>query len=48
MDIATVNVGIAGQHIRSMQHRGMKMRESLRRRSGRRTSTSWWRRPIGW
>jgi len=22
-------VGIAGQHIRSMQHRGMKMRESL-------------------
>ena len=29
VDIATVNVGIAGQHIRSMQHRGMKMRESL-------------------
>jgi cell division protein FtsA len=29
MDIDTVNVGIAGQHIRSMQHRGMKMRESL-------------------
>ncbi len=29
VDIGTVNVGIAGQHIRSMQHRGMKMRESL-------------------
>jgi len=29
VDIETVNVGIAGQHIRSMQHRGMKMRESL-------------------
>jgi cell division protein FtsA len=29
VDISTVNVGIAGQHIRSMQHRGMKMRESL-------------------
>jgi cell division protein FtsA len=29
VDIRTVNVGIAGQHIRSMQHRGMKMRESL-------------------
>jgi cell division protein FtsA len=29
VEIGTVNVGIAGQHIRSMQHRGMKMRESL-------------------
>lgn len=29
VDIRQVNVGIAGQHIRSMQHRGMKMRESL-------------------
>ena len=29
VDISTVNVGIAGQHIRSMQHRGMKMRQSL-------------------
>lgn len=29
VDIGTVNVGIAGQHIRSKQHRGMKMRESL-------------------
>ncbi len=29
VDIGTVNVGIAGQHIRSMQHRGMKMRETL-------------------
>ncbi len=29
VEITTVNVGIAGQHIRSMQHRGMKMRESL-------------------
>ena len=29
VDISTVIVGIAGQHIRSMQHRGMKMRESL-------------------
>ncbi|MCW5900253.1 MAG: cell division protein FtsA [Flavobacteriales bacterium] len=29
VDIGTVNVGIAGQHIRSMQHRGMKMRQSL-------------------
>ncbi|TXI82126.1 MAG: cell division protein FtsA [Flavobacteriales bacterium] len=29
VDISTVNVGIAGQHIRSMQHRGMRMRESL-------------------
>jgi len=29
VDIGTVNVGIAGQHIRSMQNRGMKMRESL-------------------
>jgi len=29
VDIRKVNVGIAGQHIRSMQHRGMKMRESL-------------------
>lgn len=29
VDISTVNVGIAGQHIRSMQHRGMMMRESL-------------------
>jgi cell division protein FtsA len=29
VDIGTVNVGIAGQHIRSMQHRGMKMRASL-------------------
>ena len=29
VDISMVNVGIAGQHIRSMQHRGMKMRESL-------------------
>ncbi|MBP6313446.1 MAG: cell division protein FtsA [Flavobacteriales bacterium] len=28
VEITTVNVGIAGQHIRSMQHRGMKMRES--------------------
>ena len=27
--IETVNVGIAGQHIRSMQHRGMKMRQSI-------------------
>ena len=27
--IETVNVGIAGQHIRSMQHRGMKMRQSM-------------------
>ncbi|MBK9176176.1 MAG: cell division protein FtsA [Flavobacteriales bacterium] len=27
--IETVNVGIAGQHIRSMQHRGMKMRHSI-------------------
>lgn len=29
VDISTVVVGIAGQHIRSMQHKGMKMRESL-------------------
>ena len=29
VDIETVNVGIAGQHIRSMQHRGMKMRQSM-------------------
>ena len=29
VEIGTVNVGIAGQHIRSMQHRGMKMRQSL-------------------
>ena len=28
VEITTVNVGIVGQHIRSMQHRGMKMRES--------------------
>ena len=27
--IETVHVGIAGQHIRSMQHRGMKMRQSI-------------------
>jgi cell division protein FtsA len=27
--IETVHVGIAGQHIRSMQHRGMKMRQSM-------------------
>lgn len=29
VDIATVNVGIAGQHIRSMHHRGMITRKSL-------------------
>ncbi|MDX9751375.1 MAG: cell division protein FtsA [Flavobacteriales bacterium] len=29
VQVHTVNVGIAGQHIRSMQHRGMKMRERL-------------------
>ena len=28
-DIKVVNVGIAGQHIRSLQHRGMKTRNSL-------------------
>lgn len=34
VEIGTVNVGIAGQHIRSMQHRGMKMRESLEEEIG--------------
>jgi cell division protein FtsA len=29
VDIRTVNVGIAGQHIKSLQHRGIKMRNSL-------------------
>jgi cell division protein FtsA len=29
VDISTVNVGIAGQHIRSMHHRGMITRQSL-------------------
>ncbi|MCB0794176.1 MAG: cell division protein FtsA [Flavobacteriales bacterium] len=29
VDIGTVNVGIAGQHIRSMHHRGMITRQSL-------------------
>ncbi len=29
VDISTVNVGIAGQHIRSMHHRGMITRKSL-------------------
>jgi len=29
VEVRSVNVGIAGQHIRSMQHRGMKMRERL-------------------
>jgi len=29
MDISVVNVGIAGQHIKSLQHRGMKTRRSL-------------------
>jgi cell division protein FtsA len=28
-DIQVVNVGIAGQHIRSLQHRGMRMRSNL-------------------
>ncbi len=29
IDIRSVNVGIAGQHIKSLQHRGIKMRNSL-------------------
>lgn len=29
VNIRTVNVGIAGQHIKSLQHRGIKMRNSL-------------------
>ena len=29
VDIKVVNVGIAGQHIRSMQHRGIKTRVSI-------------------
>lgn len=29
VDISVVNVGIAGQHIKSLQHRGMKTRRSL-------------------
>jgi len=29
VEIKTVNVGIAGQHIRSMQHRGLRTRQSL-------------------
>lgn len=29
VDIKVVNVGIAGQHIKSLQHRGMKTRQSL-------------------
>ena len=28
VDIRTVNVGVAGQHIKSLQHRGMRMRDS--------------------
>src|ERR1043165_7757797 len=29
VDIKTVYVGIAGQHIKSLQHRGMKVRNNL-------------------
>jgi len=29
VDIKVVNVGIAGQHIKSLQHRGMKTRRSI-------------------
>lgn len=29
VDISIINVGVAGQHIKSLQHRGMKMRENI-------------------
>ena len=32
LKIETVNVGIAGQHIKSLQHRGIRMRNSLEER----------------
>jgi cell division protein FtsA len=34
VEIKAVNVGIAGQHIRSMQHRGLRTRESLENEIG--------------
>ncbi len=34
VNIRTVNVGIAGQHIKSLQHRGIKMRNSLEEEIG--------------